>query len=403
MTDASPAGALAGLKVIDLSRVLGGPYATQILGDHGAEVIKVEPPQGDEVRRWGPPFEKDAASYFIGVNRNKRGISLDLTHDAGRRVLLRLLEDADVLIENLKVGTLEKWGLGYAETLKERFPRLIYCRISGFGGDGPLAGLPGYDAAIQAYCGLMSVNGTPDSGATRLGIPLIDIGTGLMAVNGIMMALYERARSNLGQMVDMSLYDSGIALLHPQAANYFLNGKVPGPMGNEHPNIAPYDKFDTGNGEIFIAIGNDRQFQRLCSELERPEVAEDPRFATAPERNLNRAALRDILDPLFAASDGKALCDRLLKQGVPVGPVLDVAEVLTHPQTLQRDMVVEKDGYRGTGIPVKLSRTPGSVRRTPPRFGEASRQVLAEAGYSDPEIDALIQSGALLATPADPT
>ncbi len=396
MSDTPAAGALAGLKVIDLSRVLGGPYATQILGDHGADVIKIEPPQGDEVRKWGPPFKDDAASYFIGVNRNKRGMALDLTRNEGQQVLLRLLEGADVLIENLKIGTLEKWGLGYREILQARFPRLVYCRISGFGPDGPLGCLPGYDAAVQAYSGLMSVNGTPKSGATRLGIPLVDLGAGLMAVNGILMAIIERERSGKGQLVDVSLFDSGVALLHPQAANWFLSGKTPVPMGNAHPNISPYDKYRTATCEIFLAVGNDRQFARLCADMGCSDLAADERFATAPARNVHRDALRQVLEPLFEKIDGKAFCDRLLRQGVPAAPVLDVAEVMNHPHTRHSAMVAELDGYRGTGIPVKFGRTPGAVRRRPPRFGESSAEILAEAGYDAEEVAALLASGVVL-------
>ena len=397
MSDSPSAGALAGLKVIDLSRVLGGPYATQILGDHGADVIKIEPPQGDEVRKWGPPFKDDAASYFIGVNRNKRGMALDLTRSEGQKVLLRLLENADVLIENLKIGTLEKWGLGYREVLQARFPRLVYCRISGFGPDGPLGGLPGYDAAVQAYSGLMSVNGAPESGATRLGIPLVDLGAGLMAVNGILMAIIERERSGRGQLIDVSLFDSGVALLHPQAANWFLSGKTPTPMGNAHPNISPYDKYRTGTCEIFLAVGNDRQFARLCADMGCSELSDDARFATAPARNVHRDALRQALEPLFEKIDGKALCDRLLRQGVPAAPVLDVAEVMNHPHTRHSAMVAKLDGYRGTGIPVKFGRTPGSVRRPPPRFGESSAEILAEAGYDAEEVAELLSAGVVLA------
>ncbi len=234
---ASP-GALAGMKVIDLTRVLGGPYCTMILSDHGAEVIKIEPPQGDEVRDWGPPFDGDDASYFIGVNRNKRSISLDLGKPAGREVLLRLLEGADVLVENFKPGGMEKWGLGYERDLSPRFPGLIHCRVSGFGADGPLGGLPGYDAILQAMTGLMSINGDPSTGPMRMGTPIVDLATGLYSVIAILMAAQERQRSGRGQFLDMTLHDCGMALLHPQAANFFLNGKRPMPMGNPHPNLA---------------------------------------------------------------------------------------------------------------------------------------------------------------------
>jgi formyl-CoA transferase len=393
------AGALAGLKVIDLSRVLGGPYCTMTLADHGAEVIKIEPPQGDETRSWGPPFKDGTASYFIGVNRNKRGLALDLARPEGRQVLLRLLDGADVLIENFKPGTMEKWGLGYEATLSRRFPRLIHCRVSGFGADGPLGGFPGYDAVVQAMAGMMSINGTPESGATRLGIPIVDMASGLNAALGIMMAIHERGRSGAGQFLDITLYDTAVGLLHPHAANWFLSGKTPGRIGNAHPNIAPYDKFQTGTGEVFFGIGNDRQFQRLCNALGKPDLAKDPRYLTVPKRNENRAPLRAELEALLANHDGKALCQRLLAEGVPAGPVLDIAEVMNEPHTRHRKMAVERDGYRATGVPIKLSRTPGAVKRLPPRFGADGRAVLAEAGFSEAEIEALATAGILVETP----
>ncbi len=388
-----PEGALAGLRVVDLTRVLGGPYCTQWLADHGADVIKVEPPQGDETRGWGPPFRGDAASYFIGVNRNKRALALDLSKPAGRDVLLRLLEGADVLVENFRPGTLEKWGLGYEEVLAPRFPRLVHCRVSGFGADGPLGGLPGYDAAIQACAGLMSVNGDPSTGPMRIGIPLVDLGTGLAAAIGILLALVERVRSGRGQFVDATLYDTAVALLHPQAANWFLSGEPPKLIGNAHPNISPYDKFPTASCEIFLAVGNDRQFQRLCALLEAPELASDPRFRTNADRNRNRAALREALEGLLLRHEGRALCDRLLREGIPAGPVLTVPEVLDHPHTRHRGMVAELGDYRGTGIALKLSRTPGSVRRPPPRFSQDSRDILREAGYTEDEISKLVAEG----------
>lgn len=390
--------ALAGLKVIDLTRVLGGPYATQILGDHGADVIKVEPPGGDDTRAWGPPFRGDAASYFIGANRNKRGMVLDLTKAAGCQVLLRLLASADVLVENFKAGTLEKWGLGYHATLKPRFPRLIHCRVTGFGEDGPLGGNPGYDAAIQAMTGLMSVNGEADRPAVRLGIPIVDLATGLYAVAGILMALAERARSGQGQLVETTLYDCAVSLLHPHAANWFLSGKPPARIGSAHQNIAPYDVFPTASEPIFIAIGNDRQFQRLVEEIGRPELATDARYATNLERNKNRVALSAELIAAMAKLDGGPLAERLLALGVPCGPVRDVPATLNHPHTRHRDMVIEADGYRGDryqgiGTPIKFSRTPGGLTSPPPSLGEASRKILAEAGYSGAEIERLIEEG----------
>ena len=242
----SPTGALAGVRVIDLTRVLGGPFCTQILGDHGAEIIKVEPPQGDEVRDWGPPFHEGDASYYIGLNRNKRSIALDLNREEGRAVLLRLLDGADVLIENYKPGSMERWGLGYEDVLKEKFTQLVHCRISGFGADGPLGGFAGYAAIVQAMAGMFSINGDPACGPTRIGIPLVDLGTGLYSAVAILMALIERSRSGLGQFVDMTLYDCAIALMHPHVANYALSDKVPGLTGNAHPNISPYQPVEKG-------------------------------------------------------------------------------------------------------------------------------------------------------------
>ncbi len=390
---AQSAGALAGTKVIDLTRVLGGPYCTMILSDHGADVIKIEPPQGDETRDWGPPFQDGDASYFIGVNRNKRALALDLGKPEGRAVLLRLLEDADVLVENFKPGAMEKWGLGYKESLAAKFPRLVHCRVSGFGGEGPLGGLPGYDAVLQAMTGLMSINGDPSTGPLRMGTPVVDLATGLYSVIGILLALQERARSGLGQYLDMTLHDCGMALLHPQAANFFLNAKRPMPLGNPHPNIAPYEKYPTATCDIFIAIGNDAQFRKLAEALERADLASDPRFLTNRDRLVNRPALTGQLASAFAEQDGHALTDKLLRQGLPMGPVLAVDEAMAAPHTAARAMVTELDGYRALGTPIKLSRTPGGTRRKPPRFAADTDAILAEHGYSADDIAALVRDG----------
>jgi crotonobetainyl-CoA:carnitine CoA-transferase CaiB-like acyl-CoA transferase len=399
MTGTIPAGALAGLKVIDLSRVLGGPFCTQMLGDHGADVIKVEPPQGDETRGWGPPFLDGTASYYIGANRNKRGIALDLTKPEGCEVLFRLLEGADVLVENFKTGTLERWGLGYDAVLKQRFPRLIHCRISGFGADGPLGGYPGYDAAVQGMAGLMSLNGEAEGEPLRVGIPVVDIATGLNAAIAILMALQERARSGSGQFVEATLYDCALALLHPYSANWFLSKKPPKRTGNQHPNVAPYDQFRTKTKRIFLAIGNNRQFQRFCAEIGRSALSEDERFRDNKDRTQNRVALRAELEAAFADIDGEALTMRLLDRGVPCGVVQELPDALTHPHTLHRGMIYDDGAYRGVGNPIKMSRTPPALRRPPPRFGEASRAVLKEAGYGDAEIERLIQSGVVATMP----
>jgi len=393
----STGGALAGLKVIDCTRVLGGPYCTQLLGDHGADIVKIEPPQGDEVRDWGPPFDEGGdASYFLGVNRNKRSLGLDLATEKGKEVLLRLLDGADVLIENYKPGSMERWGLGYEAVLKERFPRLIHCRISGFGEDGPYGGFPGYDGIIQAMVGHFSINGTPESGPTRLGLAMVDIGTGLFSCNAIMMALYERQRSGVGQYIDMTLYDCGLALMHPHVANYYLSGRIPQRTGNQHPNISPYDLFPTRTVDVFVAGGNDRAFKRLCAELGKPELGDDPRFRSNGDRMVNRDALRAELEVLLADVDGNELTDRLLAAGLPIGPVRNTEEVMTHPHTIHREMAIEKDGYRSWGIPIKFRRTPGSIRSRPPRFAEHGRAILAEHGFSETEIESLTGDGVVV-------
>jgi len=393
---ARSAGALAGLKVIDLTRVLGGPYCTMILSDHGAEVIKIEPPQGDEVRDWGPPFQGSDASYFLGVNRNKQAIALDLGRPEGRAVLLRLLEGADILIENYKPGAMEKWGLGYEAVLSQRFPRLIHCRVSGFGGDGPLGALPGYDAIIQAMAGLMSINGNAETGPLRMGTPIVDLATGLYSAIAILMAVNERHASGRGQYLDMCLHDCGMALLHPQAANFFLNGKRPRATGNPHPNISPYSKFATRTCEIFVAVGNEPAWRKFCDFLNLPELPSDPRFATNALRVTNRAELEPIIEARLAEEDGHALCAAMLRAGLPAGPVLHVDEAMEAAHTAHREMVTEFDGYRGLGTPIKLSRTPGGTRAAPPRFNQHGQEILARHGFSAEEIDMLTAQGILV-------
>ncbi|RAR56708.1 crotonobetainyl-CoA:carnitine CoA-transferase CaiB-like acyl-CoA transferase [Paraburkholderia unamae] len=390
-------GALAGLKVIDLSRVLAGPACAQTLADHGADVIKVEAPAGDDTRLWGPPFRDGAASYYMGVNRNKRGICLDLTLPRAREILFELLADADVLLENFKTGTMERWGLGYREVLAERFPRLIHCRISGFGETGPMGGMPGYDAVVQAMSGLMSINGDPASGATRIGVPIVDLATGQASVNGILLALLERARSGLGQSIDIALYDVALTLLHPPAANWFLSGKPQPLLGNGHPNIVPYDKFATASVDVFVGVGNDRQFAAFVCAIGLPELARDERYRTNPARIDNRAALRALIDARLRECEGEALCRELTLAGVPAGPVRDVGAALEDAHTQHREMRVAIDGYEGVGIPAKLSRTPGAVHRRPPRFAEHTREVLHELGYTDERIEALAREGVVRA------
>jgi crotonobetainyl-CoA:carnitine CoA-transferase CaiB-like acyl-CoA transferase len=398
MTDTpGPFGALAGLKVVDLTRVLGGPYCTQILADHGANVIKVEPPQGDEVRDWGPPFHEGDASYFVGLNRNKRSIGLDLSKPEGREVLFRLLDEADVLLENYKTGSMEKWGLGYDDVLAEKYPGLIHCRISGYGADGPLGGFPGYDAIVQSMTGWLSINGGAEKEPTRVGIAAVDMGTGLYSCVGILMALFERQTSGRGQFIDMTLYDCAVSLMHPHIPNYYLSGgKVPGITGNQHSNIAPYDKFPTKTVDVFIGAGNDRAFRRLCDELGKPQLADDPRFVNNSVRVQHRDELRAELIDAFLAVDGEELSLKLLAAGIPAGPVLNTAQVMDHPHTKHRDMAAKLDWYEGAGIPIKFGRTPGEIRSTPPAFGAQANEILGEHGFDDDEVEALAASGGLV-------
>jgi len=291
---------------------------------------------------------------------------------------------------------MEKWGLGYDDVLSQKFPRLIHCRVSGFGADGPLGGFPGYDAVLQAMVGLMSINGTGDSGPTRLGNPIVDIATGLFAAIAILMALHERTTSGRGQYCDMTLHDCGMALLHPHAANFFLSGKRPVATGNPHPNLAPYSKFRTKTCEIFVAAGNDPAFRKFCDFLGMPDMAQDARFATNGQRVINRDALTEALNARFADEDGHELTRRMLAAGLPAGPVLHVDEAMAAAHTAHRQMIAESGAFRALNTPIKLSRTPGGARSAPPRFNQHGREVLLSRGFTEAEIAALEGQGVIV-------
>jgi crotonobetainyl-CoA:carnitine CoA-transferase CaiB-like acyl-CoA transferase len=391
-------GALEGFKVIDLSRVLAGPFCTQILGDHGAEIVKVEPPVGDETRTWGP-FGSNGSAYYSGINRNKRHAAVDFSKQEGRDLLLRMLEGADVLIHNFKAGTLERWGLGYEEVLASKFPRLIYCQITGFGEDGPLGGLPGYDSVVQAIAGNMSVNGNPESGPLRVGMSIVDIGTGMNALAAILMAAFERERSGLGQKLDVCLYDCALTYLHPHAAGYLQTGAAPVRSGNQHPSIAPYEEFATKTVPIFLGAGNNGQFVAACKMLGCSELTTNPRFATNALRVQNREELHGFLQVVLAEFDGEELASQLLRSGIPVSAIKDVPSVLAAPHTHHRKMILEQGQYKALGIPIKMSRTPGSLRSTPRTLGADSREVCREAGLSDVEIDRMVAERTVLEAP----
>lgn len=373
----------AGLRVLELARVLAGPWIGQSLADLGAQVIKVESPEGDETRRWGPPFLTNAdgsaadAAYFHSCNRGKQSLVLDLRKAGDREQVVRLAREADVLIENFKVGSLEKFGLDYA-SLSRLNPALVYCSISGFGQEGRYAGRPGYDFVAQAMSGLMDITGEPGSPPQKVGVAVADIVTGLYGLIGIQAALAERARSGRGQRVDVALLDSAIGILANQAMNHLIGNLTPTRMGNAHPNIAPYQEFRAADGFIVVAVGNDAQFRCLCQALGCGPLADDPLFATNRARVRNRTALDQTLVPLFAALRRDDALARLAAVGVPSGPINTVADALADPNTRERGLVLDcsVEGYRGASLPglatpIRFSRSRINVPRASPRLGSA--------------------------------
>jgi crotonobetainyl-CoA:carnitine CoA-transferase CaiB-like acyl-CoA transferase len=370
-------GSLIGLRVLDLSRVLAGPLCAQMLSDHGADVIKIEAPQGDETRLLGPPFvEPGQAAYFSAINRGKRGLSLDLSKPTDRAILEALLVQADVLIENFVPGTMAKWGLGYDDYLSKAFPQLIYCSISGFGDTGPLANLPGYDAVLQAMCGLMSINGEPQAGPTRIGVPVVDQVTGYNAFSGIMMALWARLRTGQGQRVEATLFDSALSMLIPHAANWMNSGSTPTLTGSAHPNIPTYNRFEVGDGQIFLGIVNEGQFKKFCKHIQREDLLSNPLFDSNANRMANREALRQEMEVALRAFKRAELCKDLMALGVAAGPVNTVPEAFEQPHTAARNMFIQRDDYRGVGLPIKLSKTPGTPGARPPRLGEHNPDII---------------------------
>jgi crotonobetainyl-CoA:carnitine CoA-transferase CaiB-like acyl-CoA transferase len=393
---------LKGIRVIDLTTVLAGPATTLVLADLGAEVIKIEPPFGDETRRMGrPAYHDGSAGSFVSVNRNKKCMSVDLSRPEGKDILLKLLEDADVLVENFKPGTLTKWGLDYDTVLHDRFPRLVYCQINAFGNDGPLGGLGGYDPVMQAYCGIMSLNGHKDGPPLRVNMPAIDWVAGLYGAVGIEAALLERERSGKGQAVRTTLYEAALSLLHPFATNWLLNGVVAQRMGNRHTSSSPYDIFPTMDGHVLILTNNLRQFKALCEVMGLDEWKDDPRFQTTSGRIENEDYIFDKLAKLFARVAASEIVPRLQAAGVPAGPVLNIGEALSHPQAIARGVVLEgENGYRSVASPMRFSRTPIELRSVPAVHGQHSRELMKKAGYSPEAIEKLIADGVLVASDA---
>ena len=379
-------GPLSGTTVIDFTRVLSGPYCTMVLADLGARVIKIEHPvRGDDTRHWGPPFVATESAYFLSINRNKESVTLDFKKSEGLAVLERLLATADVMVENFRPGTLDAASLG-AETLTQRFSRLIYCSISGYGQTGPRRDEPGYDAVMQAEGGLMSITGERDGPPYRLGVAITDIVSGLFAAQGVLAALVSRATTGRGQRVDIGMLDATAALLTYQAGNYFVSGEVPARMGNRHPTITPYESFETADGDLVIAGGNDDLWRRLCGALDLDGLSDDPRFRTNKDRVANRDELRPLFDRVLKTRTRAEWVERLAKVGVPCGSVREISEVLADPQIVARHMIAEVDHptvgrTRVIGSPLKLSGTPSSVRTAPPTLGQHTETVLTELGY----------------------
>jgi crotonobetainyl-CoA:carnitine CoA-transferase CaiB-like acyl-CoA transferase len=394
-------GPLKDLKVIDLSHIMAGPTCSMLLADMGADVIKVERmPDGDDARRMVPPTIADQSAAFLIMNRNKRGIALDLRAEAGRTVLSRLLKNADVLIENFRRGTMEQMGFGYP-ALHAMNPRLIYCAISGFGRTGPYADRGGFDLVAQGMTGLMSITGEgPGHPPTKVGAPITDITAGILACVGILAALHSRESSGQGQMVDTSLFEAGIIHTYWHSAMCFATGRAPGPMGSAHPLNAPYQAFPTSDGWITVGAANQGNWLRLVEALGAPELRDDARFSTNADRMRNLAELTATLTPLFKRRSSAEWLHRLEQAGVPAGPVLEVGQMHTDPQALAREMIVETEhrtaGHvKAIGSPIKFSDTPGGVRRAAPLFGQDTREVLRGHGFSDTEIDQLAAQGAI--------
>ncbi len=388
------ARALDGIRIIDFSKALAGPYGTMLLADQGAEVIKVEMPgSGDDSRGWGPPFIEGEAAYFLSVNRNKKSITLNLKDQKAKEIALKLIEKADIVLESNRPGVMTKLGLDY-ETVKKSNPGIIYCSISGFGQTGPYSKRPGFDQVIQGYGGIMGLTGEKGGGPLKVGIAVTDIATGMFAVTGILTALYHREKTGQGQFVDASMLDGQVSWLTYQAGRYLASGNVPQRMGSAHPLIVPYQDFEASDGFINIAAGNDNLWKKMCKVTGLADIADDPKFATNPKRVENRDEVEKIVSDKIKTKTMAEWLDILNKAGVPCGPIYTVDQIFKDPQVLARDMLVELDHpkcgkIQVTGSPIKLSETPAEITTHPPMLGEHNSSILQELGFSDEDITQL--------------
>lgn len=377
------AGALEGLRVVDLTRVLAGPLCTMWLGDMGADVVKVERPgSGDDTRSWGPPFAGGESAYFLGVNRNKRSVTIDLSRPEGVDLIKGLIVDADVVVDNFKLGTLQRWGLT-DEWFDEQAPQAVRCTISGYGSSGPRAGMPGYDFILQAESGLMSITGVPGGESMKLGVAIVDVCTGMLATISILGALQARERTGRGQRAEVNLHDTGLQMLANVAANHLISGEDAVRYGNGHPNIVPYRTYRAADGELALAVGNDAQFARFAEVCGHPEWAADERFARNRDRVVNRMLIDALVADVMLEHTRAEWVELLEPVGIPAGPINTVAEALASEQAKVRDMVVQVDHPTAgsislVGIPFSFDSTPATVRRPPPRLGEHTTEVLGE-------------------------
>ena len=391
-------GSLQDIKVLDLTRVLAGPLCTMILGDLGADVLKIERPgRGDDTRAWGPPFLGGESAYYLNINRNKRSMTLDLSSGQGRVVLEQLISETDVVIDNFKLGTLERWGFDDAWFV-EHAPRIIRSTISGYGSTGPRAGDPGYDFVAQAESGLMAITGEPDGRPMKLGVAIVDFCAGLFAATAILAALESRHRTGLGQHAEVSLHDTGLQMLAAIASNHLVSGEPAIRYGNAHPNIVPYRTFTASDGELVVAVGNDAQFVALCEVIDRPEWASDDRYAHNADRVANREEIEALIAKRFVTRTRDEWTEALSATNIPHGPVNSVADALASPHAIAREMVIDVGhptlgSFRSLGLPIRLSATPLSIRRHPPLLGEHTDEVLVELGYDQQAVTDLRRAG----------